>query len=53
VLFFHAINIFCRNSTSSSSSSAILASVLARSSSELTSEAMNILDNWEDALGGG
>jgi len=42
-LFFHAFNKFCRNCTSSS---AILAPVLACSSSELTSEAMNILDNW-------
>jgi hypothetical protein len=50
VLFFHAFNKFCRNCTPSS---AILASVLACSSSELTSEAMNILDNWKDAWGGG
>lgn len=48
---FQAFNKFCRVCTSTS---AILDSVLACSSSKLTSEAMNNLDNWgDDALGAG
>ena len=48
--FTHSIKI-CRICTVSSSES--LASVLACSSSELTCEAMNILDNSKYALGSG